>query len=177
MPFKTFINWLFDGNSNTPVPDELVKPSSPISQLYCISLFMKCGKLNWYLNKYFNNYNVFQIPKEEFFKFIKKCIRDYKISRKDIWYFSKKQKQDKLFDILSSRNPDLKKHEILLLCDIINNSKEKDEVLQGLGIKADSKKEKTKKKKNNDKKNQKNKNVDSFISENFVYVELENKNL
>ncbi|MFW6242775.1 MAG: hypothetical protein ACOC2W_01315 [bacterium] len=178
MPWKTFNNYLFDGKYHTEPPEEITKSSSPISNLYCISLFMKCGKLNHYLNKYLNNYGVFYIPKDEMFKFIKKCIRDFKISKKDIWYFSKKQKKTDLYDVLSERHPLLKEYEIYHLCDIINKSKNKNEILQGLGLKSDVKKSKVNKKDKKNKQEKKNNkkdddtNINNFITKNFVIMEV-----
>lgn len=182
MPWKTFTNYLFDGKYHIEPPEEITKPSSPISNLYCISLFMKCGKLNHYLNQYLNNFGLFYIPKDEMFKFIKKCVRDYKISKKDIWYYSKRQKKNDLYDVLSGRYPLLKEYEIYYIIDIINNSKEKNQILQGLGLKSDvkkqkvTKKDKKKKKENQDKKIDDKKkyndlNINDFLTKNFVIIQ------
>lgn len=179
MPWKTFTNWLFDGKYHTEPPEEVSKKSSPISNLYCMSLFMNCGSLNHYLNRYLNNYGVFYIPKDEMMKFIKKCVRDFKVSRKNVWYYSKKQKKEKLFEVLSERYPLLKEYEIYQLCDIINKSKDKNEILQGLGLKTDVKKQKVSKKDKKNKENKKEKqeysdlNIENFLTKNFTTVELE----
>lgn len=182
MPWKTFTNYLFDGKYHSDPPEEITKNNSPISNLYCISLFMKCGKLNHYLNRYLNNYGVFYIPKDEMFKFIKKCVRDYNISKKDIWYFSKKQKKNELYDILRERYPLLKEYEIYDMINVINKSKDKNEILQSLGLKKDVKKQKVtkkdKKRKEENKKKTDNKQeeyndmkVDDFLTKNFVIVQ------
>lgn len=182
MPWKTFTNYLFDGKYHTDPPEEITKPSSPISNLYCISLFMKCGNLNHYLNQYLNNYGVFYIPKDEMFKFIKRCVRDFKISKRDIWYYSKKQKKNELYDVLSDRYPLLKEYEIYDLCDKINNSDDKNDILQALGLKSNVKKhkisKKDKKKENMNKKNNKveeynDLKINDFLTKNFVLIELE----
>lgn len=180
MPFKTFTNWLFDGKYNNDPPEELTKNSSPISNLYCMSLFMNCGSLNHYLNRYLNNYGIFYVPKDEMMKFIKRCIRDFKVSRKHIWYYSKKQKKDDLFSTLSERYPLLKEYEIYHLCEIVNKSKDKDRILQGLGLKSDVKKQKVKKKdKNkNNKKDQKqynDLNIETFLTKNFTTIEVQKR--
>lgn len=184
--FKTFTNWLFDGKYNTEPPESVSKKSSPVSNLYCISLFMNCGSLNHYLNRYLNNFGIFYIPKDELMKFIKKCIRDFKIPKRNIWYYSKRQKEDKLFDILSKRYPLLKKYEIYQLIEIINKSKDKNEILQGLGLKTDVKKQKVRKKdkknKEEDNKNRTSKtnndnnyddlDINTFLTKNFTTMDL-----
>jgi hypothetical protein len=180
--FKTFTNWLFDGNLLSEIPPELTKSSSPISNYYCINIFMKCGKLNHYLNKYLNNYGVFYIPKDELFKFIKRCVKDYKISRNQIWYYSKKQKQEKIVEVLSEKYPLLKNYEIYHLSDLIKKSTDKNKILEGLGLKSDNKKTKVKKKNKNKKNDDKTNrdmdyNINTFLNKNFVYIELENFNL
>lgn len=178
MPFKTFNNWLFDGKLDSEIPQELLKSNSPISNLYCISLFMKCGSLNHYLNKYLNNYGVFYLPKDELFRFVKRCIKDFKISKSNIWYFSKREKKNELFDELRDRYPTLKDFEVIDLCDIIYKSKNKNEILESLGLKTDVKKEKTKKKTKKEKSVSKvveGEDVNSFLNRNFVFVEVDKK--
>lgn len=178
MPFKTFNNWLFDGKYNTDPPEEIVKKSSPISNLYCISLFMNCGNLNHYLNKYLNNFGIFYIPKDELFKFIKRCIRDFKVSRRNVWYYSKRQKKEKLFDVLNERYPLLKEYEIYQLCDIINKSNDKNKILEALGLRSDVKKTKVSKKdkkiNNKKQKNNSDNKIESFLTKNFTILELDN---
>jgi hypothetical protein len=50
MPFKTYLNWLFDGREDTPIPEpvtdkdgkvivpDIMKYNSPITHTYAISL-------------------------------------------------------------------------------------------------------------------------------------------
>ena len=83
MPFKTFNTWLFDGNQSSPIPKDILKYNSPISHTYVISLFLKNGTLNNYLDKYFNDLNLRYLTKEELFRFIKKCVLDFKIKTID----------------------------------------------------------------------------------------------
>lgn len=180
MPYKQFSNYLFDGKYNEDPPEELCRPSSPISQLYAISLFMKCGDLNHFLNKHLNTFTIFQIPKDEVFKFIKNCIKDFNISKHQAWYFSKRQKKNNLFDILSKRYPLLKEYEIYELCDLVNKSEDKNKILEGLGLKVDYKKtkgikDKKIKKVDNKKEDDKLYNdlkINDFLQKNFVVMDL-----
>ena len=79
MPFKTFNSWLFDGSRNTPLPKakdgiDILKYNSPITHTYALSLFLRNGVLNHYLDKYFNNIGLRYLPKEELFLFLKQCV-------------------------------------------------------------------------------------------------------
>jgi len=178
MPFKTFYNWLFDGDLKSQFPKpkvnndgkvivpDILKYNSPITHKYVISVFMSNGKLNNFLNTYFNNIGLLYLDKAEFFKFMKRCVIDFKIKRKDILFIPFK-KQDKLFNLLRDKIAVVKDHDITLLCDIINTSKDKREIYKSLGL-EDVKKEKVKQRKKTDKKI----TLEDFLSENFSVVEI-----
>lgn len=136
MPFKTFSNWLFDNNINSPIPTEpdILKYDSPITATYMISIFMKCPKLNYQLNTYLNNINLRYIDKRELFLFIKRCVQKYDIKRYQLCYKSFSARKTKLFDLFQNKFSHLKKYEIQYLCDKIDSSKEKDEIYQSLGL-------------------------------------------
>jgi len=165
-PYKVFYNWLFDGSRNSPFPKatekvDLLKYNSPITVTYVLKVFMRNGRLNHYLNTYLNNINLRYLDKEEFFKFIKQCVLDFRVRRSEIIYFSYKRK-DKLFEALRKRLPEFKNNDIALLCKLIDMSKEKDIIYQSLNI------EKAKKVKFKKKKIKKVKvPLSVFLSENF----------
>ncbi len=175
MPFKTFMNWLFDGDKISPIPKptestpDILKYNSPIEHTFILRMFIKNGKLNHYLNKYFNNINVRYLDREELFKFTKKCVIDYRVTRRSIPFYKRKYK-NKLFDELRKRLPTMKNSDIQLLCEIINDAEEKDEILRSLGLEKDSKKRKVRKKKA--KKEKKNISLNEFLKENFAYIEV-----
>ena len=107
MPFKTFHNWLFDGSRSSPIPKatekiDILKYNSPITHTYLISMFPKSGPLNHYLNTYLNNINTRYLEKEDLFNFIKKCVLDFRIKRRDVSYFPYKR-QTKLFQKLREK--------------------------------------------------------------------------
>ncbi len=180
MPYKTFYNWLFDGSRNSPIPKpkvndkgkvivpDLLKYNSPIHHTFLISMFMKNGPLNHYLDKHFNNMNLRYLNKEDLFIFVKKCVLDFKIKRRDITYVPY-QKQDKLFSILREKLPMLKKQDVKLLSTMINKSDEKERIYQTLGLEVIKKK----KLKRKGKKINKGKiSLKEFLEENFSIVEM-----
>lgn len=148
MPFKTFNNWLFDGSSESPIPKatekvDILKYNSPITHTFALQLFMRNGSLNHYLDQYFNDINVRYLSKEELFLFLKKCVLDFKISRRDVVFYPYKAK-NKLYDILRDKIPELKNYDISLLCEIIERSDDKDQIYHTLGLEKPPKKEKLK---------------------------------
>ena len=86
MPYRTFTSWLFDGSRSSEFPEpkyddsgkeiipDLLKYNSPITVTYAISMFLKNGPLNYYLDNYFNNINLRYMDKKDVFIFIKKCV-------------------------------------------------------------------------------------------------------
>jgi len=140
-----FFNWLFDGNSKSEIPKpkvsdsgeiiipDLLKYNSPITVTFLMKVFLRNAKMNSYLDKYFNNINLRYLDKEEFFKFIKQCIMDFKVNRRDLVYYQY-EKKDVLFDKLRKKIPLLKNGDLALLCNIIEKSEDKDTVYNSLGM-------------------------------------------
>ena len=83
-------------------------------------MFVMYPSLYEYLNKYFNNFDVYCLDKEEFFKFIKKCVLDFRVTRRKIPYISHFKKQNKLFKTLQQKYPIYKSYDIHFMCDLIN---------------------------------------------------------
>lgn len=138
MPFRTFNSWLFDGQKYSPIPKpkngvNLLKYNSPITHTFLVSMFLRHGPLNSYLNKYFNDMNLRYLTKEELFKFIKKCVIDFKVKKRDIVYYPRRAKQI-LYDILRERIPTFKNDDVLLLCEIIEKSENRDAIFESLGL-------------------------------------------
>jgi hypothetical protein len=159
MPFKTFNNWLFDGSSESPLPKptekvDILKYNSPITHTFALQLFMRNGNLNHYLDQYFNDINVRYLSKEELFLFLKKCVLDFRVSKRDTVFYPYKAK-NKLYDVLRDKIPELKNNDITLLCEVIEKAEDRDQIYYTLGLEKPLKKEKIKigkKKINKDKK-------------------------
>ena len=172
--YKTFQNWLFDGNIKSKIPTgegipEILKYNSPINHTYLISLFLNQSKLNFYLNSYFNNMNLRYLDKEELMRFIKKCVIDFNVQRKNLAFVPYKR-YDKLYNALRKKIPVLKNHEIKLLSEIIENSDIKNEVYNSLSLeKPDQVKTK---KTSKAKKSTKKETIDDFLKNNFKVMKV-----
>lgn len=178
MPFKTFNNWLFDGSRNSPIPEpktddkgkvlvpDILKYNSPINHTYLISMFLAVGPLNHYLDQYFNNINLRYLDRADLMHFIKRCVLDFRVNRRQIAFMPYKRKA-KIFDELQKRLPLFKIEEINMLIDIIEKSDERDRVYETMGIET-PKKKKIKLKKET-KKGQKI-SLNKLLKENFSIV-------
>ena len=174
MPFKTFNKWLFDGKINSPIPrprkddngkiivNDILKYNSPITHTYVISLFLRYGSLNHYLDTYLNNINLRYLSRKDILKFIKKCVIDFKVKKRDIVFYKHKTKRI-LFDRLRDKMPLLKNDDVLLLCDIIEQSSNKSAIFDSLGIEM-PKKTKIKKTKKIP--------LDKFLKEHFSVITI-----
>jgi len=174
--FKTLNNWLFDGSLNSPIPKpktdsggdivipDILKYNSPITHTYIIKIFLRNGPLNYFLDSYLNNINLRYLDKSELFKFIKKCVIDFRFRKQDLTFFRYNQK-DKLFEKLRGKISILKDEDISLLSEIIMRSKDKENIYSSLGL------EKIKKKVKNKKKNEKI-SLKQLIEKNFSIVTL-----
>jgi len=144
-PFQIFFNWLFDGNIKSQFPSpqisesgevivpDLLKYNSPITTTFLMKVFLRSAKLNSYLDKYFNNINLRYLDKEEFFRFIKQCVIDFKVNRRDLVYY-KYEKRDILFEKLRKKIPLIKNNDLSLLCLLIEKSEQKEDVYNSLGM-------------------------------------------
>jgi len=178
MPFKTYFNWLFDGNINSKIPaprttedgkvivPNILKYNSPITNRYVISVFLRNLSLNKYLDQYFNNINIYSIPREELLYFIKKCVLEFRVGKYDTTYYKRKY-NDKLYNVIEKRYPQLKSFEVDFLCDIINKSDKRDTFYNSLGL-ENIKKQKIK----STKKIVVKKSLKDFIAENFSIMEV-----
>lgn len=148
MPFKTYTQWLFDGSRTSPIPKprdgvDILKYNSPITHTFVLQMFMRHGPLNFYLDKHFNNINLRYLSKDELFLFVKKCVLDFRVLKRDTVFYKYRQK-DKLYEKLRSKIPELKNNDISLLVDIIEKSNDKKKIYQTLGLGKPPKKQKVK---------------------------------
>jgi hypothetical protein len=174
MPFKTFNTWLFDGNLKSDIPNReiLLKYNSPITSMYAINIFLSVGKLNYYLNQQFNNVGLWYLDREELFKFIKKCVKDFKVQRNQLSYIPYPKRKDKIWNEIRSKFPTIKNYEVTLLCNLIEKNPEKEAIYTALGI---EKSEKKKTKKEGKKEEKKNISLKELIEKNFSLMDVEFK--
>jgi hypothetical protein len=136
---------MWDGKIDSPIPKpktkddgtvvipDILKYNSPITHTYVISLFLRNGPLNRYLNKHFNNMSVRYLDKEDLFKFIKKCVIDFGI-RKNETVFYQYRKEGQIYGKLRDKLPFLKNNDIILLAELIEKSPDRDSIYQALGM-------------------------------------------
>jgi len=106
-------------------------------------MFLKHGPLNHYLDKYFNDISLRYLNKKELFTFIKKCVLDFRVRRSDT-SFTPYTRKTKIFTALRNKFPELKNCDVSLLCDLVEESDEKEAIFNTLGLEK-PKKLKTKK--------------------------------
>ena len=103
-------------------------------------------------------------------KFLKKCVIDFNIQRKNLPYISR-TKNTKLFESLRKKIPIMKKYDISLLCDIVDKMETKQDIYYSLGL---EKPETIKKQKGMKKRTKKEKEtVSEFLKNNFKIMEIE----
>ena len=176
MPYRTFNSWLFDGSRDSKFPEpkyaddgkeiipDLLKYNSPITHTYVISMFLKNGPLNFYLDKYFNNINLRYLEKKELFLFVKKCVLDFRVGRRDTTFIPFTRKT-KLFGILRNKFPELKNCDVSLLCDLIEESDNREVIYSTLGL------EKPKKVKTRKEPKSKKITLKEFLAKHFSIME------
>ena len=155
MAYKSFFNWMFDGNLESPLPTyvdarkgkvSVSSSTSPITQHFLVKLFINNGELNQYFDKYLNNVYLWSIDKEELMLFVKRCAYDFKVSRRSIPFLPRKQAKTKLFQALSQKLPLLKSFEVDYLCDIVDKSPHKNAIYASLNLEKPAKSARTKSK-------------------------------
>lgn len=151
MPFKTFNKWLFDGDRNSPIPKptftedgkvlvpDILKYNSPITHTFALQLFMRNGHLNNYLNDHFNNIGLRYLSREELFLFLKKCVMDFKVTKRDTVFYPFRR-TEKIFNVLTKKFPELKGYDVELLCQIIEESPDREAIYNALNLEAPKKK-------------------------------------
>lgn len=177
MPFKTFNSWLFDGRKDSPIPKpktndkgkvitpDILKYNSPITHTFLTSMFLRNGPLNYYLNKYFNDINLRYLQRDELMKFIKRCVMDFRINKREIVFYPRKARH-MLYEKLREKIPLLKNDDISLLCDIIEKSNNKKAIFDSLGLNIPKKKNMKKPKKIKSKKI----SLKDFLNEHFSVI-------
>jgi hypothetical protein len=138
--YTLLTRWLFDGSKTTEIPEDVVKDKS-ISQLYLL-YFFQSSHYNLFINKHFNNYGIFSLDRLEIFKFLKQCVQ---LSGYKPPFVKKAPKQkSKMVDALKGKYPYLKKEEIFMLVNYIDNGDQKDAIYEMFGFYKPKKKKTTK---------------------------------
>jgi len=128
--YTLLTRWLYDGSKTTNIPDDVINDKS-ISQLYLLYYF-QCSHYISYISKTFNNYGLFSMDRVEIFKFLKQCIELTGYRPPFIKRGSKTK--SKMLDVLKFKYPFLKKEEVFMLIEQIDNSDEKDSIYEMFGF-------------------------------------------
>lgn len=139
-PFTVLKKWFLNGDINDP-PIEIIKA---LNIRYILQMFSG-HKVTPYLNKYFNNYELYKLDSVEFCIFLKELVQDTNIKWNHFTYLktdtvNKKERE------LQEKLPHLKKYEIQYLLNQIDDDKY-DGFKEYLGLGDIKKKKLTKKQK------------------------------
>lgn len=160
--------WFFDGSSDTKLPDDVEKDKS-ISNMYLLYYF-RPSPYGMLISKMFNNWDLFSLDRNELLYFMKQCIMS--CGYKPPFIQKDPVQKNKLVDELVVKYPYLKKSEVFMLVDIIDNSEEKDQIYEMFGLYTPKSKKLTKAQKEQfiDKMEQKKKEQIALddLMENFV---------
>jgi hypothetical protein len=148
--YRDFSRWLFDGSHISKIPNEqeILKYNSPINHQYVLQCLLPHERLTRYLNTYFNNYDLFQIPKKEFFIFIKSLVLELNINLTSFNFKkSRNYEKNELYNKLLKKLPELKNYDVALLADIIDKleENEKESYYSSLGLSVPKKRKLAKK--------------------------------
>jgi len=127
--YRHFTRWLFDGSNTSPIPEEqeMLKYNSSITLQYMLLCLLPNPKMTIYMNKYFNNFNLYSLNKKQFLHYIKHLVLKLNLSQKDFNYKPKRDDaKSKLYNKLLNKLPEFKSYDISLLCDTIDNLPEKE---------------------------------------------------
>ena len=132
-PIQRVMSWVKDGNLKNTFPRDLEKERS-LSPIFILTHFLQSPAYFIFVNKVFNNYGLFYLSTKDAFKQLKEM---YYYSRYQSYGTKKNPKntENKLIDILKNKYPFLKKEEVVMLVEFIDNSDDKDVIYEQFGIK------------------------------------------
>lgn len=127
----TILNrWMYNGSLNSSMPTELINDKS-IGPQYILYYF-KDSMYNLYMNKHFNNYDIYQMDRIDILKFLKKCI--ILTGYRPRYTPKLKSTRSKIAQILKRKMPYYKWHDIELLVSMIDKGDDKDQIYETLGL-------------------------------------------
>lgn len=125
-PYMIMNSWLKDGSLKTPVPDECCYPA--ISPVVLLTYFWASPKYFVFINKHFNNFDLFSLPVPEILKFIKEIVY-YTSYKQPYTPRTPKDIQNKLQPILKSKFPYYRNEEISMIIEKIDEDKKLQDVI------------------------------------------------
>lgn len=139
--YQILNKWLYDRNKYSLLPKEL-KDCKQLPKTIILYHFQYSKYIN-IIDKFYNRWNIYNLSIEDILLELKTLI--YKTNYKPPFVKYSKKIADKLAKVLKLQYPYLKKYEILLLVDYINNSELKEFYYKQFGLEKDFEKKKNKK--------------------------------
>lgn len=131
-PYQILNNWLMDGNLKSSYPKELENDRT-INQIFFLRYFQSSQKYFPFINKLFNNYDLFSVPVKELCYLLKEMLY-YTGFKQPFVQKAKKSDNNKLIDILRNKYAFLKKEEVVMLVGFIDKMENKDVVYEMFGL-------------------------------------------
>lgn len=133
-------SWLYDGSASTVIPPDVAADKS-LGQMNLLYYF-RSSSYGLVISKLFNNWNLFALDRVEVLYFLKQCVM---LSGYKPPFIQKvPAKKSKLADELKRVYPFLKKDEVFMIVDSIDNSTDKDKVYETFGLYSPKTKKTTK---------------------------------
>ena len=134
-PYTLLNKWLYDGSKTTKIPPEVIS-NKVVSQNILLYHFQQ-SKYIVYLSEVFNNFYLYSLDREEVFHFLKECIQRTGFRPRFIPRI--RQTYSKTVKILTLKFPLLKKDDIKMLIEKIDESEQKDAFYEMIGIRKPKK--------------------------------------
>jgi hypothetical protein len=100
----------------------IIKALNPV---FVLNFFATHYEVTIFLNKFFNNYGLYNLKSEEFYKYLKQLVNDKNISPYS-FSFIKYHPQEKKISSMRKFFPYLKREDIILLLDLMEKEDEND---------------------------------------------------
>lgn len=136
-PYMLLNAWMRDGNLKSPLPKD-IEDCKAFSQTYLLYYFVGSPKLFIYINKVFNNFNLFSIPVIDILKLMKQIV--YYTGFRQQFVQSTKKDENKLCELLKKKFPYYKDQEISMVVDMIDQDDEiQSMIYENFGLRSPSK--------------------------------------
>lgn len=129
-PYTLLDRWLRDGSKDTKLPAD-VESDKSISQIYVLYYF-RGSPYGLVMSKLMNNWGITSLDRNELLYFLKECVS--LTGFKPPFIQKMPAQKNKLTDCFKEKYPFLKKEEISMLIELVDQSEEKDLYYESFGI-------------------------------------------
>ena len=120
-PYMLLNAWIRDGNLKSPLPKD-IEDGKQFGPHFILYYFVSSPELFRFINKTFNNYNLWSLNTIDVLKTIKEIV--YYTGFRQPFIQSVKKEENKLVDIIKEKYPYYKREEISMVVDIIDADEE-----------------------------------------------------